>query len=382
MKYTNEDIEFAIRLLHQREEVGDEKTQAWLSVPGHQALLDELSAIRRILSAKEDGVGSEEELLLRHKKRKAQKRRRILVAWGAAASVAALAVVFSWHFFASTDEALPARQTPQKFVELTLSSGKQLFLDTKSETSESGIPYDSINGLDYRATAIDTNSITDRDSANHEIFNTLRTPGGSTYQLTLADGTKVWVNENTAIHYPVAFRNEERKVRLRGEAYFEVRPDARHPFIVETNGAEVKVYGTEFNVNAYDSTRIQTVLVEGKVGMRIEETGQEVILRPRELAEYDKGEGRISVREVSPYAYIAWKNGEFVFDNTSIEEIMERLAQWYDLHVFYASEEAKRIRFSGILDRNDSILHCLKRMEDTGTVRFEAKGKSVTVYKN
>ena len=118
------------------------------------------------------------------------------------------------------------------------------------------------------------------------------------------------------------------------------------------------------------------------MGMRIEETGEEVILRPRELAEYDKGEGRVSVTEVSPYAHIAWKNGEFVFDNTSIEEIMERLAQWYDLHVFYASEEAKRIRFSGILDRNDSILHCLKRMEDTGTVRFEAKGKSVTVYKN
>ena len=158
MKYTNEDIEFAIRLLHQREEVGDEKTQAWLSVPGHQALLDELSAIRRILSAKEDGVGSEEELLLRHKKRKAQKRRRLLVAWGAAASVAALAVVFSWRFFASTDEALPARQTPQKFVELTVTSGKQLFLDAKSETSESGIPYDQEHLLCRYSTSLSPTS--------------------------------------------------------------------------------------------------------------------------------------------------------------------------------------------------------------------------------
>ena len=202
------------------------------------------------------------------------------------------------------------------------------------------------------------------------------------WQMTLADGTRVWVNENTVIRYPVAFKSEERRVQLRGEAYFDVAHDGEHPFLVETDGVEVKVYGTEFNVNAYDSTRIQTVLVEGKVGMRVNETGEEVVLKPRQLAEYDKAASHISVTEVSPYAHIAWKNGEFVFDNTTIEEIMERLATWYGIEVFYASEGAKQVRFSGILDRNDSIKHCLKRMEDTGTIHFSVNERSVTVYKN
>ena len=382
MSYTNEELEFAIRLLNHREELTEEEIRSWLALPEHRTLVDELAAIRQILSAEERQQGRTEELW--QKRRKAQKRRRLVIGWSAAAAVVAIIVIAGGNFFSSLDffstpdKEIVTQPSPKKLVELTLATGEQLFLDPKNEAAAAtGIPYDSLNGLNYTAAAA-----AQADSADKEIFNTLRTPSGSAYQLTLADGTRVWVNEKTVIRYPVAFKGKERKVRLRGEAYFDVAHDGERPFLVETDGVEVKVYGTEFNVNAYDSTRIQTVLVEGKVGMRVSETGEEVVLKPRQLAEYDREESRLSVAEVSPYAYIAWKNGEFVFDNTSVEEIMERLAQWYGIEVFYASEAAKHVRFSGILDRNDSVKHCLKRMEDTGTVRFGVNGESVTVYKN
>ena len=377
MHYTNEDIEFAIRLLNHREELPKEEVQQWLDDPGHQVLVDELAAIRRLLAAREERQVEAGGWRPLSRKRKGERKRRILIGWSAAASIIVLISIFSGIFFAKQEEA-PTTEGPRKgFVELTLATGEQLFLDPRGEEDgESIVPRDAAGGLDYMQ-----QDTTAADSTAGESYNTLRTPGGSAYQLTLADGTRVWVNEKTTIRYPVAFKGEERKVRLRGEAYFDVAHDPEHPFVVETGGVDVKVYGTEFNVNAQDSTRIQTVLVEGKVGMRVKETGEEVMLRPNQLGEYTRGEAGIEVREVEPYAYIAWKNGEFVFDGAEIEEIMDRLAGWYDVHVFYASEEAKHIRFSGILDRNDSITLCLERMESTGTVHFDRQGESITVYK-
>lgn len=251
-----------------------------------------------------------------------------------------------------------------------------MFIDPQGGgTAGEGIPYDTARGLDYTAVAV-----AGAGSTAEERLNTLRTPAGGAYQLTLADGTRVWVNEQTVIRYPERFQGKERKVELWGEAYFDVAHDGTHPFLVEAYGVEVKVYGTEFNVNAYSETNIQTVLVEGKVGVRVRETGEEAVLKPRQLAEYG-GEGSgIAVSDVSPYAYIAWKDGEFVFDNARVEDIMERLASWYGLHVFYATEGAKEVWFSGILDRNDSFEEGLERMESTGTVLFGVKGESVTVY--
>ena len=365
MSYTNEELEFAIRLLNHREELSEEEIRSWLDAPGHRALVDELAAIRRILSAEEGRQGGTGDLLLRQKRERVRKRRRLVAGWSAAAAIVVAIGVLGWNIFSGSEPAPVKTAGSPKLVELN------------GTIAETNVPYDSLGGLDYTAT-----DLSQTDSTNKEIFNTLRTPTGSAYQMTLADGTRVWVNEKTIIRYPVKFKRDERKVQLWGEAYFDVVSDSEHPFLVETGGVEVKVYGTEFNVNAYDTTRVRTVLVEGKVGVRVQETGEEVVLKPRQMAEYVEDESRISVTEVSPYAYIAWKNGEFVFDNTSVEAIMERLAQWYGIHVFYASEEAKHVRFSGILDRNDSIKNCLERMEGTGTVRFSVNGESVTVYKN
>ena len=239
---------------------------------------------------------------------------------------------------------------------------------------ETGILNDSLNGLNYANARVQ-----EKDEKIEPVFNTLRIPVGGYYRLTLADGTKVWLNSKTELRYPVTFNGEERKVFLTGEAYFEVTHDEGHPFIVSTDNMNVKVYGTEFNVNTYQKGVIQTTLVNGKVGIRVNSTGKEVILKPNQMAEFEEQSGTVQVKDVDPYAYIAWRNGEFVFERETIEEIMERLSRWYDVKVFYTNESVKQKRFTGVIDRYDDIEQVLRLIEGPATLRFEVKGNTVTV---
>ena len=208
----------------------------------------------------------------------------------------------------------------------------------------------------------------------------MRIPVGGFYQLALSDGSKVWLNSMTELRFPVTFTGEQRKVYLTGEAYFEVTHDSVHPFIVETpDGMEVKVYGTEFNMNTYEKGVVQTVLVKGKVGVRGGVLGKEVVLAPEQMAVYREKTGEIQVENVDPYKYVAWKDGEFVFERETIEEIMERLSRWYDVKVFYSNESLKQKRFTGIVSRHKDIEQVLRLIEGPATLRFDISGNMVTV---
>ena len=205
----------------------------------------------------------------------------------------------------------------------------------------------------------------------------LRIPRGGEYTLVLADSTVVHLNSETELRYPAHFGGKERKVYLRGEAYFDVMPNAEKPFIVETEGMDVRVYGTEFNVTAYEEENVRTVLVEGKVGVKTAEGSEEVQLHPGQMAERE-GNG-IVVQEVDTYNYTAWKDGKFVFEEENIERIMERLARWYNLNVFYANESVKNQLFNGVLTRFTEVEDILRVIEQTATVEFEIKGNTVIV---
>ena len=157
-------------------------------------------------------------------------------------------------------------------------------------------------------------------------YNMLATDRGGEYQLVLSDGTRVFLNAVTSLKYPVVFGGGERRVELDGEAYFEVEKDAERPFYVVLDGMEVKVYGTSFNVNTHYQGKILTTLVEGKVGIRVKSTGAECILRPNQMAEFDREKEEVEVTDVDTYYYTAWRAGEFVFQNETIEEIMDRIA--------------------------------------------------------
>ena len=211
-----------------------------------------------------------------------------------------------------------------------------------------------------------------------EEYNELVIPRGGEFVLVLADGTKVWLNSQTKIKYPVAFNVTVRKVFLEGEAYFEVVKNLECPFhVCMKNGVDVEVLGTSFNVRAYsDENIVETVLEEGKVKMS--KDGETVILDPGVKAKYLSG-GTIQVDEVDTELYTAWRTGQYIFMNEKVENILKHLERWYNIEVFYKSEKVKSILFSGDVKKYDDINILLDAMEAAGGVYFERCGRTLIV---
>lgn len=304
--------------------------------------------------------------------------------WGTVAAVVVLGIGALWLY---RGKGLPRKEVAclemvkeeMPVARLILANGDTVRLTQEKEEmkklSRMGICHDSLRGLSYTGVKVGY-----ADSLNEEVsYNVLQVPEGVYCPLELSDGSRVWVNSATKLRYPRKFVGKERRVFLSGEAYFEVMHDEEHPFIVETEGVDVKVYGTRFNVNTYDKMKILTTLIEGRVGVHIVSTGQEVILKPKNMAEFREHDQAIRVREVDTEAVIAWKEGKIVFEEQPIEQIMERLSHWYGLKVFYKSEEVKHRTFTGMMTRTPRVADILRLIEQTGVVRFEQKGEVVTV---
>lgn len=212
-------------------------------------------------------------------------------------------------------------------------------------------------------------------------MNTLKIPRGGEFKLILSDGTVVYLNSATELKYPVLFDGKERKVYLSGEAYFEVAKDAGRPFYVVTDGVQIQVYGTEFNVNTLQAGRVQTVLVNGKVGIKKRGTGEEIVMKPGELVCFDKNSGKFDVKKVNIQKYVVWKDGYFTFENETLEQIMSTLSLWYNVDVFFQSEAVKQVMFTGYMKRYDEIDKILNAMTDVVGVKFNINGRIIVVSK-
>ena len=209
-------------------------------------------------------------------------------------------------------------------------------------------------------------------------FNTLVIPRGSEYNIVLADGTKVFLNAGSEISYPVVFAGDKREVKLKGEAYFEVRKDERRPFFVQAGDVQIQVLGTSFNVTAYPGRgRIETTLEEGKI--QLTDGRESVEVSPGKQAIYDIEDGRFEVKQVDTKLYTAWKDGYYKFDQMTLEDIMETLALWYDLNVFYRNPGVKSLEFTGRLRRYDEVVSLFEKLEQTVLVVFEVNGKNVII---
>lgn len=209
-------------------------------------------------------------------------------------------------------------------------------------------------------------------------YNELKIPRGGEYRVTLSDGTRVRLNSCSSLKYPVVFGKNKREVELKGEAFFEVAKSAV-PFYVRMDGMKVKVYGTVFNVQGHRPDCIQTALVEGKIGISLEGSDQEYIVLPSQLAEWDRSSATISVRETDLTPYVAWTRGLFVFHNRSLEEIMTTLSLWYDIEVFYQSASLQELHFTGCVKRYDHIGRILNALSQSVGVKFNQKGKTLTI---
>lgn len=213
-------------------------------------------------------------------------------------------------------------------------------------------------------------------------YNTLRTPRGGQFQVTLPDGTNVWLNAASSLKYPVAFKGASRQVELTGEAYFEVAHNKAMPFKVmvrtgQRDSLEVAVLGTQFNIMAYaDETLVKTTLLEGAV--KVSNSGVSKQLAPGQGAYLDRQHHTLALQQqVDIEEAVAWKNGLIQMEGNDIKSIMRMIERWYDVDVVYTAPVPAHFR--GIIPRNVPVSRVLKMMEMTGEVHFEIKGKQIIV---
>ena len=215
------------------------------------------------------------------------------------------------------------------------------------------------------------------------LFNTIRTPRGGQYQVTLPDGSRVWLNAATALRFPTVFDGADRTVELTGEAYFEIAPRKDQPFHVKAGGMTVDVLGTHFNVMAYDDEEsFRTTLLSGAVRIggsakTASGLGSGTILKPGEEARLRLDTREMLVAEADTDQVVAWKNGLFQFDGTRLEDVMRQVARWYDVDVRYAGTVQRH--FSGMIARNAPLAEVLRVLEKAGKANFTLEGRTVTV---
>ncbi|WP_052634666.1 FecR family protein [Sanguibacteroides justesenii] len=207
----------------------------------------------------------------------------------------------------------------------------------------------------------------------------IRVPAGGEYQVVLSDGTKVWLNASSILKFPLIFQGKERIVELEGEAYFEVARDTLHHFIVRTRNATLRVLGTSFNICDYRKDYFeQTTLVSGSV--EINRQGIIYRLLPGEQLEVNPLKGSAVVRKVETRLYTSWREGEFRFQNMSLDEISLKLHRWYNVNFFFANEDSKKYRFTGVIRRDDNLDRFIGLMERTTNLKFNiCPGNSVMV---
>lgn len=217
------------------------------------------------------------------------------------------------------------------------------------------------------------------EGMDKEVLNTLETPLGGEYHVVLSDGTKVWLNAGSRLTYPENFLGEKRTVTLDGEGYFEVQHAERIPFIVHTNGMDIEVLGTKFNIKSYSpEEKTVATLINGRISAVV--SGKEpLLLRPDQQAVLDVSQGKLTVHEVIARDYAAWKEGRFIFKEEGLEAVMNDIARWYDIRVVYEQDEAKQFGFTGMIDRYKDISGTLAIIEKTGKVVFEHKDNTVYV---
>lgn len=316
--------------------------------------------------------------IITREKTTASRLRRIT--WRYAAAVLVLAVA-SWALITNltrntnsagiaSDKYATDLPPGSKKAELVLDNGRTVSLQANNDSSfmEAGVDVERTKtGLTYSGGA---NGIT--------AWNTLKVPRGGEYMVILADGTKVWLNAASTLRYPVQFTGSERRIELTGEGYFEVAKNKDKPFIVATDRMDVQAVGTAFNVNSYatspDSTASAT-LAEGKIKVTTKQKtvfidpGQEVRTSPG--ATY-VGKGNVEMA-------LAWKNGFFVFNNTSLQEVTMQLSRWYDVSIVYDKNVEPGKLFTGEVNRNLPVSKLLERIEMTGIAKFRVDKSTVTV---
>lgn len=221
--------------------------------------------------------------------------------------------------------------------------------------------------------------------ADRKALNNLEIPRGGEFHITLEDGTEVWLNAESTLRYPDHFDGSIREVALTGEAYFKVAKDRQgRPFHVRTAGQLVRVYGTEFNIFSYEEDQfVYTTLVNGCISLtRDNSQDSELILTPGHQAVFGKADGATKVKPVATDVVTSWRNGMFVFEDQTLDQIMRQLSRWYNFTYSFTSQEAAGTLFMGRMARSSKFGEVLEILEQSGHLKFDVKDNHIVISKS
>ncbi|MBC8986532.1 FecR domain-containing protein [Pedobacter sp. N36a] len=258
---------------------------------------------------------------------------------------------------------------------LTLANGQKIVLSNEMKgelANEAGV------SITKTADGQLIYEIKDQQNGDSKAVNKLSTANGESYQLRLPDGTMVWLNAASSITYPVSFSNTAlREVELAGEAYFEVVKDKKRPFVVSTYHQQIRVLGTEFNVNAYsDEPEQRTTLLDGSIKLSLEKGVVARVLKPGEQAVSEGKQLQVSTVDVDQA--VDWKNGDFIFQSEPLTSLMRRVSRWYNVQVVYTSGVDQAGTFTGKVSRSKNISVLLKALQ-SGGLKFDVLGNKIIV---
>lgn len=209
-------------------------------------------------------------------------------------------------------------------------------------------------------------------------WQTINVPAGKSMKIQLSDGTEVWLNDETTLSYPSRFDGDKREVRLMGEAYFKVKSDSLHPFIVRSGDMETRVLGTEFNVESREESGQQRVtLVSGSVNISHTGRAKGVHLVPNQSATLE-GDG-FGVASVNVDDIICWRDGIELYDDSTLEEILLRLGHWYNLTVICRHDKTLQQRMHFVYDRNQNIEKAIESLSKISKIKINLKNNIIFV---
>lgn len=390
----NSDIEklmtkYLLGVLTKPEQI---QLEAWIEIsPRHKTLFDRIRTDTSLRERYEDYIQIDSNRAWRHFQRKYISYRlypRVLLRY-AAIFLLPLLIAAGISYYHSSRSSTYEIDNIEIAETIQPGSSKAVLLlpGNKREILSSSSP--SRVTVSSSSTAITTQSGTlvyspsSTEKVKEEVINnnTLATDRGSEFRVTFEDGTTVHLNYNTELRYPVKFSSSKRMVYLKGEAYFTVAKDSR-PFYVVTEEGTIKQYGTEFNVNTLTPGRTEVVLVKGSIGITSIGSNSEQRLTPGQLAYTQKGADNISIYTIDITPYVAWNDGRLIFEERTLENIMEVLKHWYNVEVTFASPELRQLRFTGNMDRYATITPILKAIARTTNLRINIEGRNIIIASN
>lgn len=349
----------------------EKRLQEWLhSDPAHQQQYDDLFdaddlSAQYLLYEQTDVKGSWQKFCRDHHWQSPASRWRKVCLYAASAAVL---LVGRWIYYQRSIQ--PIRPTLSQEVAVAIKkaevAGKNQAILTLPDGKQIVVASDS-------AAQVAIANL-DKDVTYH-----ISTKHGKEFWITLADGTRIHMNSNTLLDCPVQFTSSDRSVYLIGDAYFYVAQDKHRPFMVKTDNGIVKEYGTSFNANTTDQPgTTKVVLVEGSISV-ITRSGNEHAVKPHQLAEIHHESDNVNIQQTDVKPYTAWNEGRFVFEECPMQQLMEVLAQWYNMKVAFKNDRSKDIHFTGTLDKYGNADDILRAIESVAGVKIVHHGNTVEI---